>query len=134
MRRAMVARGRALRAETALAPWPAPRRPTARALLAAPAEAPAGRAAAADRRSWEMEKHQKTAQKHKTGASDLEFDLFSEMHSLLKGNNALQQYVEDAREHGDPEAEAVFKTIHEQNKENVAKLREVLSKHIAKAA
>jgi hypothetical protein len=81
-----------------------------------------------------MEKHQKTTQKHKaTGASDLEFDLFSEVHCLLKGNNALQQYIDDAHEAGDPEAEACFKTIHDQNKENVMKLREVLSKHIAKA-
>ena len=69
-----------------------------------------------------------------TGASNLEFDLFSEMHSLLKGNQALEQYIEDARREGDAEAESCFKTVQEQNKENVQKLRELIAKRLAKAA
>jgi hypothetical protein len=78
-----------------------------------------------------MEKQQKhEAQRKKTGASNLEFDLFSEIHCLLKGNAALEQYIEDAREAGDREAETAFKTIHDQNKENVAKLRHLVVQHL----
>ncbi len=82
-----------------------------------------------------MEKHQKSEQQHKkTGASNIEYDLFSEVHSLLKGNAALEQYIEDAREAGDREVEGCFKAIHDQNKENVTKLRELIGKHLSKAA
>lgn len=69
-----------------------------------------------------------------TGAHDLEYDLISEMHSLLKGNSALEQYIEDAREAGDQEAESCFQTLHSQNKENVNKLREMLAQRLNKAA
>jgi hypothetical protein len=91
-----------------------------------------------------MEKHQKGEQSHakgeqqqqakKTGASNIEYDLFSEVHSLLKGNAALEQYIEDARAAGEREVETCFKTIHDQNKENVTKLRDCIAKHISKAA
>jgi len=89
-----------------------------------------------------MEKHQKGEQSHmkseqqqkKTGASNLEYDLFSEVHCLLKGNAALERYIEDAREAGDREVETCFKMIHDQNKENVTKLRDMIGKHISKAA
>jgi hypothetical protein len=78
-----------------------------------------------------MEKQQKhEAQQKKTGATNLEFDLFSEVHSLLKGCAALDQYIEDAREAGDREAEALFKSIRDQNKENVAKVRNLVAKHM----
>jgi hypothetical protein len=90
-----------------------------------------------------MEKHTKGEQQHsskpeqqhkKTGASNLEYDLFSEVHSLLKGNAALERYIEDAREVGDREVETCFKAIHDQNKENVTKLRDMIARHIGKAA
>lgn len=71
---------------------------------------------------------------HQTGASNLEFDIYSELHSLLKGNAALEQYLQDARSEGDQEAESCFKAIQQQNKENVDKLRGLLAKKIAKAA
>jgi hypothetical protein len=73
-------------------------------------------------------------QQGSTGAHNLEYDLFSEMHSLLKGNAALEQYIEDAREAGDQEVESCFQTLHNQNKENVSKLRQILAARIGKAA
>ena len=81
-----------------------------------------------------MEKHTKSEQQHKkTGASNVEYDLFSEVHAQLKGNNALEQYIEDAREAGDREVESCFKAIHDQNKENVVKLRDLIAKHLKAA-
>ena len=78
-----------------------------------------------------MEKHQKAEQqKHRTGASNVEYDLYSEIHSLLKGNAALEKYLDDAREAGDREVEVCFKGILDQNKENVVKLREIITHHI----
>ena len=82
-----------------------------------------------------MEKQHKSEQAaQKTGASNLEYDLFSEIHSLLKGNAALERYIEDAREAGDREVESCFRAIHDQNKENAAKVRELIAKRLAKAA
>lgn len=82
-----------------------------------------------------MEKHTKgESQQKKLGASNVEYDLYSEVHSLLKGNSALEKYIEDAREAGDRDIEGCFKAIHEQNKEHVVKLRELIQKHVAKAA
>jgi hypothetical protein len=82
-----------------------------------------------------MEKHQKSEQQHKkTGASNVEYDLFSEVHSLLKGNAALEQYIEDARDAGERDIEGCFKAIHDQNKENVTKLRDLIAKRLQKAA
>jgi len=78
-----------------------------------------------------MEKHQKSAsEQKKMSTSNVEFDLFSEAHSLLKGNAALEQYIEDAREAGERDVETCFKTIHEQNRENVAKVRDLIGKHL----
>ena len=76
-----------------------------------------------------MEK-QKTEQHKKTGASNLEYDLFSEVHCLLKGNAALEQYIEDAKAAGDRDVETCFKEIHDHNKEYVGKLRELIAKHV----
>lgn len=82
-----------------------------------------------------MEKHQKSEQTaKKTGASNIEYDLFSEVHCQLKGNAALEQYIEDAREAGARDVETCFKAIMDQNKENVVKLRELIAKHVVKAA
>jgi hypothetical protein len=89
-----------------------------------------------------MEKHQKPEQSHakpeqsptrKTGTPNLEYDLFSEMHSLLKGCSALEQYIEDAKEAGDREVESTFKALHEQNRESVTKLRDLIGKHLKAA-
>ncbi len=78
-----------------------------------------------------MEKHQKAEQQHKkTGASNVEYDLFSEVHSLLKGNAALERYIEDARDSGEPDVERCFKAIQDQNKENVGKLRDLIVQHL----
>lgn len=82
-----------------------------------------------------MERHAKAEQQHKkTGASNVEYDLLSEMHSLLKGNAALERYIEDAKEAGERDVESCFKTIHDQNKEHVTKLRELVGKHLSKAS
>lgn len=70
-----------------------------------------------------------TQQKH-TGASNLEYDIVAEMHELLQGNSALQQYIQDARQAGDQEAERCFQQIHDQNKQNVTTLRTLLAKCI----
>ncbi len=75
-----------------------------------------------------------TVQPHKkTGATNVEYDLFSEVHCLLKGNAALEQYMQDARDAGEREIETCFKSMHDQNKENVTKLRELIAKHIKAA-
>lgn len=76
-----------------------------------------------------MEKQQAS-----TGASNLEYNVIAEMHSLLKGNSALEQYIEDAKRAGDTEAERCFNAIYTQNKENVSKLRQMLAQRISKAA
>jgi hypothetical protein len=78
-----------------------------------------------------MEKHQKSTQEQKkSAASNLEFDLFSEAHCLLKGNAALEQYIEDAREAGERDVETCFKAIHDQNKESFARVRDLIAKHL----
>ncbi len=80
-----------------------------------------------------MEKHQKSESQHKkTGASNVEYDLFSEVHCLLKGNAALEQYIEDARESGERDVENVFKAIHDQNKDNVDKLRGIITHRLTR--
>ena len=79
-------------------------------------------------------KGQPMGAKKETGASDLEFDLLSEMHSLLKGNQALEKYMEDARSAGDQEVERCFKELQEQNKQHVMKLRGLIVSRMSKAA
>ena len=79
-----------------------------------------------------MEKQQH--QKQKTGATNVEYDLFSEMHSLLKGNAALEQYIDDAKGAGDQEVESCFQTLHDQNKQHVDKLRKLIEKRIVSSA
>jgi rubrerythrin len=83
-----------------------------------------------------MEKQQmKGEQQHKkTGTSNLEYDLFNEVASLLKGNAALERYIEDAREAGERDVETCFKTIHDQNKDHVSKLRQLIGQWVQKAA
>ena len=68
-----------------------------------------------------------------TGASNLEYALVAEMHELLEGNAALEQYIQDARQAGDSEAERCFQQIHDQNRQNVAQLRTLLAKQLANA-
>lgn len=69
-----------------------------------------------------------------TGANNIEYDLVAEMHSLLKGNAALEKYIEDAKQAGEPELESCFKQIHDQNKENVSAIRQLISRRFAQAA
>jgi hypothetical protein len=81
-----------------------------------------------------MEKHQKPEhQQRKTGASNVEYNLYSEIHSQLRSAAAIERYIEDAREAGDKEVESCFKAISEQNKENVTKLRELIARHLRAA-
>jgi hypothetical protein len=80
-------------------------------------------------RSGIMEK-----QHHQTGATNVEYDLFSEIHSLLKGNSALEQYIQDAKGMGDKEVESCFQTLHDQNKQHVDKLRKLIEKRIVSKA
>jgi FtsZ-binding cell division protein ZapB len=68
-----------------------------------------------------------------TGASNIEYDIVAEMHELLEGNAALEQYIQDARQAGDNEAERCFQQIHDQNRQNVAQLRTLLAKHMLKS-
>lgn len=72
-------------------------------------------------------------QQQQTGATNLEFDLFSEIHSLLKGNSALEQYIQDAKGVGDKEVESCFQTIHDYNKQYVDKLRDLIEDRIVKS-
>lgn len=72
-------------------------------------------------------------QHQQTGATNLEYDLFSEIHSLLKGNSALEQYIQDAKGLGDKEVESCFQTLHDQNKQHVEKLRKLIEKRIVSA-
>lgn len=69
-------------------------------------------------------------QHHQTGATNIEYDLFSEIHSLLKGNAALEQYINDAKGAGDKEVESCFQSLHDQNKQHVDKLRKLIEKRI----
>ncbi|MDI1448372.1 hypothetical protein [Polyangium sp. 6x1] len=71
-----------------------------------------------------------TQQQKQTGAPNLEYDIVAEMHELLQGNSALEQYIQDARQAGDQDAERCFQQIHDQNKQNVTTLRTLLAKHI----
>ncbi len=73
-------------------------------------------------------------QKQRTGATNLEYDLFSEMHSLLKGNAALEQYIQDAQSAGDKEVETCFQTLHQQNKQHVEELRKLIGKRIVSSS
>ncbi len=78
-----------------------------------------------------MEKQQKTETQHRKATTpNVEYDLFSEVHCLLKGNAALEQYIEDARAAGERDVEGCFKAIQDQNKEYVLKLRELIGKHL----
>jgi rubrerythrin len=81
-------------------------------------------------RSSEEEGGAMQSQQQQTGANNLEYDLFSEIHSLLKGNAALEQYIQDAKGVGDTEVESCFQTLHDQNKQHVEKLRELIEKRI----
>jgi FtsZ-binding cell division protein ZapB len=65
-----------------------------------------------------------------TGASNIEYNLVAEMHELLQGNQALEQYIDDAKQAGDNEAERCFQQIHHQNQQYVQSLRGLLAKHI----
>jgi hypothetical protein len=65
-----------------------------------------------------------------TGASDIEYDIVAEMHELLQGNEALEQYIGDAKQAGDNDAERCFQQIHDQNQQYVHALRGLLAKHI----
>ncbi len=71
-------------------------------------------------------------QQQETGAANVEYDLFSEMHALLKGNSALEQYIRDAKGVGDQEVETCFQTLHDQNKQSVEKLRKLIEQRIVK--
>jgi hypothetical protein len=67
-----------------------------------------------------------------TGAEDLEYNIIAVMHKLLEGNEALQKYSQDARQAGENDAERIFQQIHEQNRQNVSSLRQLLAKCVAK--
>jgi rubrerythrin len=72
-------------------------------------------------------------QQQQTGATNVEYDLFSEIHSLLKGNAALEQYIQDAQGAGDKEVETCFQSLHDQNKQHVEELRRLIEKRIVKS-
>jgi hypothetical protein len=69
-------------------------------------------------------------QQTSTGASNIEYDLLAEMYALLKGNAALEQYIQDAKQAGETELESCFKQIHDQNRDNVSALRQLISKRL----
>ena len=77
--------------------------------------------------------NQQEQQKQQTGATNVEYDLFSEMHSLLKGNAALEQYINDAQSAGDKEVESCFQSLHQQNEQHVEELRRLIEKRIVRA-
>ena len=60
--------------------------------------------------------------------SNIDYDLVAEMHELLEGGEALDQYVQDARSEGDQEIAQAFESIRDQNRENAEKLaKEILA-------
>ena len=69
-----------------------------------------------------------------TGASNLEYDMVAEMHELLEGNAALEQYIDDARKAGNRDAEECFQQIHDQNQRSVATLRSLLARQLQGSA
>lgn len=71
-------------------------------------------------------------QQQETGAANVEYALFSEMHALLKGNSALEQYIRDAKGVGDQGVETCFQALHDQNKQSVEKLRKLIEQRIVK--
>lgn len=73
-------------------------------------------------------------QQTSTGAANLEYDLVAEMHELLQGNAAIEQYIQDARGEGDTEAERCFEQIRDSNRNHVSAIRGLLSKRLVKAA
>jgi len=75
-----------------------------------------------------MQTHQQTGT-----TNNVEYDLYSEIHSLLKGNAALEQYIQDAKKEGDKEVESCFESLHDQNKQHVEKLRKMIAKRLTKS-
>jgi hypothetical protein len=73
-------------------------------------------------------------QQTSTGASNLEYDLVAEMHELLEGNAAIEQYIRDAQGAGDSELERCFTEIRDTNREHVSALRELLAKRLARTS
>ena len=73
-------------------------------------------------------------QQTSTGASNVEYDLVSEMHTLLKGNAALEKYIEDAKGAGDEEVERCFTQIRETNRQHVSLIEPLLSKWLSRVA
>lgn len=68
--------------------------------------------------------------KQNTGASNLEYDLIAELHEILEGNAALEKYIQDAKQAGDSEVERCFQQIHDQNKQSVTMLRQLLGQRL----
>ncbi len=68
--------------------------------------------------------------KQSTGASNLEYNLIAELHEILEGNAALEKYIQDAKQAGDTEVERCFQQIHDQNKQNVDTLRQLLGQRL----
>ncbi len=77
---------------------------------------------------------QQSTNQFSTGASNLEYDLVAEMHEILEGNAALEKYIQDAKQAGDTDVERCFQQIHEQNKQNVTALPQLLVQRLTSDA
>lgn len=66
--------------------------------------------------------------------SNIDYDLVAEMHELLEGGEALDQYVRDAQSEGDQEIAQVFESIRDQNRENAEKLRGFIGRRFSEKA
>ncbi len=73
---------------------------------------------------------QQQGKQENTGASNLEYNLVAELHELLEGNAALEKYIQDAKQSGDSEVERCFQQIHDQNKQSVNTLRQLLGQRL----
>ena len=52
--------------------------------------------------------------------------------NLLQGQEALEQYAQDAEQAGDQECATIFRTIRENNRSSAQQLRSVLARQVGK--
>ena len=58
--------------------------------------------------------------------SDTEYNLITTLSNLMQGEDALHQYIKDAKSSGDKDVESLFGEIHDANRDFAKRLREKL--------
>lgn len=69
-----------------------------------------------------------SAESGKNPVTDLEYDLFTTMSSLLQGADVLDKYVQDAEQAGDREVATLFGSIRDQNHQTALQVRAALKR------